>query len=316
MIVEIPSTACSGGSRFASEIAEARKAFESRFTASNSFRRAMVPVEVRGIGFFDFIHGQQGVAPNGIELHPVIYISFNPFFLPRPPPSVAARRRAARTGFGLSVCNLPSFTLTASRSTVCSGQQFTLSWQSSDALATVSIDGIGTFLASSGSTVVNLSASSAYSGRAANSCGTSHEGVAVVTLQGGASASLTGPSFLQQGNSAALSFSVSGTSSWTLSSSLGNSITPSSGTSGGTSTASYGATRSGTDMVTLNGTGGACGSISRTITITIGAPPLPPPPPPPTGGLLCCDGTRSPTCFNCSSKQGCCSSHRGVCGCP
>ena len=25
-----------------------------------------------GIGFFDVIHGQSGVAPNGIELHPVI----------------------------------------------------------------------------------------------------------------------------------------------------------------------------------------------------------------------------------------------------
>jgi hypothetical protein len=27
---------------------------------------------IRGIGFFDFLHGQTGVAPNGIELHPVL----------------------------------------------------------------------------------------------------------------------------------------------------------------------------------------------------------------------------------------------------
>src|SRR5439155_9710638 len=25
-----------------------------------------------GVGFFDFLHGQTGVAPNGIELHPVV----------------------------------------------------------------------------------------------------------------------------------------------------------------------------------------------------------------------------------------------------
>jgi hypothetical protein len=29
-----------------------------------------------GIGFFDFNHGQLGVAPNAIELHPVINIVF------------------------------------------------------------------------------------------------------------------------------------------------------------------------------------------------------------------------------------------------
>src|SRR2546423_1809893 len=27
---------------------------------------------IRGVGFFDTIHGQRGVAPNGIELHPVL----------------------------------------------------------------------------------------------------------------------------------------------------------------------------------------------------------------------------------------------------
>jgi hypothetical protein len=29
-----------------------------------------------GVGFFDRIHGQTGVAPNGIELHPVLDIQF------------------------------------------------------------------------------------------------------------------------------------------------------------------------------------------------------------------------------------------------
>jgi hypothetical protein len=33
-------------------------------------------VTVRGIGYFDPPHGQAGAAPNGIELHPVVAISF------------------------------------------------------------------------------------------------------------------------------------------------------------------------------------------------------------------------------------------------
>jgi hypothetical protein len=32
---------------------------------------------VQGIGFFDFAHGQDGVAPNAIELHPVLSIVFH-----------------------------------------------------------------------------------------------------------------------------------------------------------------------------------------------------------------------------------------------
>jgi len=28
------------------------------------------------VGFFDYIHGQRGVAPNGIELQPVLDVDF------------------------------------------------------------------------------------------------------------------------------------------------------------------------------------------------------------------------------------------------
>jgi hypothetical protein len=41
------------------------------------FQDVAVPVTVTGLGFFDFAHGQRGVAPNAIELHPVIGIVFN-----------------------------------------------------------------------------------------------------------------------------------------------------------------------------------------------------------------------------------------------
>src|SRR5262249_32662393 len=37
-----------------------------------------IPVQVTGIGFFDFAHNQHGAAPNVIELHPILDIVFNP----------------------------------------------------------------------------------------------------------------------------------------------------------------------------------------------------------------------------------------------
>ena len=42
---------------------------------SPSFRVCHAQVEITGVGFFDFLHGQTGVAPNGIELHPVLAVS-------------------------------------------------------------------------------------------------------------------------------------------------------------------------------------------------------------------------------------------------
>src|SRR5262249_26860858 len=77
MIAEIPSPACVGvSSPFAPSVANARAKFDARLTATTSFQTANLPVQIRGVGFFDFIHGQTGVAPNGIELHPVLDINF------------------------------------------------------------------------------------------------------------------------------------------------------------------------------------------------------------------------------------------------
>jgi hypothetical protein len=79
MIAEIPSPSCAGaGSLFAGGIALARSEFDSRLSATSSFNTANIPVRVTGVGFFDFLHGQTGVAPNGIELHPVLDVVFNP----------------------------------------------------------------------------------------------------------------------------------------------------------------------------------------------------------------------------------------------
>lgn len=77
MVAEIPFPGCVGaGSRFAAQIANARAEFDGHFTATTSFQSADVPVQVTGVGFFDFAHGQHGAAPNIIELHPVLDILF------------------------------------------------------------------------------------------------------------------------------------------------------------------------------------------------------------------------------------------------
>jgi hypothetical protein len=89
MIAEIPDPAAlAPGSFFAQQIADARHAFDDQFgiepTAAPAFgpvAPALVAAEelvtLQGLGFFDFSHGQDGVAPNAVELHPVVSIEFH-----------------------------------------------------------------------------------------------------------------------------------------------------------------------------------------------------------------------------------------------
>jgi hypothetical protein len=77
MIAEIPDPTCVGsGSPLLSRITSSRNAFNAKFTPTSSFKTANVPVTLTGVGFFDFLHGQTGVAPNGIELHAVLSVNF------------------------------------------------------------------------------------------------------------------------------------------------------------------------------------------------------------------------------------------------
>ncbi len=77
MIAEIPDPACVGStSPLASSVTKARAEFDAKYTATTSFKTANVPVTVTGVGFFDFQHGQTGVAPNAIELHSVLDVQF------------------------------------------------------------------------------------------------------------------------------------------------------------------------------------------------------------------------------------------------
>ena len=78
MIAEIPDPTCVGSSSpLLPGIQKARAAFDAVYTPTSSFQTANVPVTITGVGFFDFLHGQTGVAPNGIELHAVLDVQFS-----------------------------------------------------------------------------------------------------------------------------------------------------------------------------------------------------------------------------------------------
>ena len=66
MVAEIPDSSCALGSGHEADYAAARRALRA------VPRGALVELDV--VGFFDFLHGQRGMAPNGFELHPVVAI--------------------------------------------------------------------------------------------------------------------------------------------------------------------------------------------------------------------------------------------------
>jgi len=77
MIGEIPDPACVGSSSpLLSSIQKSRAEFDAKYTATGSFQTANVPVTLTGVGFFDYAHGQTGVAPNAIELHALLDVQF------------------------------------------------------------------------------------------------------------------------------------------------------------------------------------------------------------------------------------------------
>ena len=80
LIVEIPAPACVKGGPFAAGIVNARKAFLAKYPRPPvypaPFAQTSQPVTVTGVGFFDYVHGQSGVAGNGVELHPLLSIVF------------------------------------------------------------------------------------------------------------------------------------------------------------------------------------------------------------------------------------------------
>jgi hypothetical protein len=74
MIVEFPASNCTRHAVRRKQMAAARAAFvrSCGHPSSSSFTRLRGTATITGVGFFDYVHGQTGVAPNGIELHPVL----------------------------------------------------------------------------------------------------------------------------------------------------------------------------------------------------------------------------------------------------
>ena len=75
MIAEVPYGPCvPTSSRWKSAIATARSTFLHALPATTTWRYSRRLIDLHGLGMFDVLHGQTGVARNGIELHPVTYI--------------------------------------------------------------------------------------------------------------------------------------------------------------------------------------------------------------------------------------------------
>jgi len=165
----------------------------------------------------------------------------------------------------------------------------TLSWQASDPRAVVVLDGFaGTYGASGALTFAT--APRVITGHASVACGAGPTGTTTVAAGGAPTGALTGASTVAQNSSTTLHVTAVDTAQWSISSNLGNPLSPTFGTAS-------------QDVVY---TGSRSGGVTASTQ---------PPPPPPVTGLRCCDGSFSPTCTSCAHKQGCCSSHGGVCGC-
>jgi hypothetical protein len=73
MIAEIPDPNCVTNPTYRAQIATARDNFVTEVGQPYGYYvDTNKRITISGVGFFDFIHGQNGVAPNGIELHPVL----------------------------------------------------------------------------------------------------------------------------------------------------------------------------------------------------------------------------------------------------
>lgn len=77
MIVEFPAPSCTAGAQHRLAMTTALR----RFLAAcgtipfGSYRLLGGTALITGVGFVDTVHGQRGVAPNGIELHPALGFS-------------------------------------------------------------------------------------------------------------------------------------------------------------------------------------------------------------------------------------------------
>lgn len=288
MIVEIPSPSCVGaGSPFLAGITNARNEFNARFTATTSFQTANIPVQIKGVGMFDFLHGQTGVAPNGIELHPVLDVIFNPgtqtpdFALTAAPTTVSVAQGGTKTttvsttvsgGFNsavsLSASGLPagvtaSFSPTsiAAPGSGSSTLTFTASSTATTGTSTVTINASGGGV--SHSTTVSLTVSATATPDFAVSASP-----ASLSVAAGGSGTSTVSTTVSGGFNSAVSLSASGLPAGVTASFSPTSIAaPGSGSSTLTFTVASTAA-AGVSTITINASGGGV-SHSTTVSLTI-----------------------------------------------
>jgi len=74
MIVEFPHPSCTAGARHRAAMTSALQQFLAACGTIpfSSYRQLRGTAVITGVGFVDTVHGQRGVAPNGIELHPAL----------------------------------------------------------------------------------------------------------------------------------------------------------------------------------------------------------------------------------------------------
>ena len=83
LVTEIPHPGCTADERLARVFDEARQALRT-------VPRDAV-IEIVGLGFFDTLHGQRGMAPNGLEIHPVLSLRVSS---PAPGDTASAQMRS------------------------------------------------------------------------------------------------------------------------------------------------------------------------------------------------------------------------------
>ncbi|HEY5125315.1 MAG TPA: hypothetical protein VIK14_16410 [Ignavibacteria bacterium] len=79
MVVEIVDPNCpniDNTSRYET-FTKVREWFTTNFHPTKSFKSTKKKVKLTGVGFFDYLHGQRGMAPNGREIHPVLSMEFS-----------------------------------------------------------------------------------------------------------------------------------------------------------------------------------------------------------------------------------------------
>ncbi len=244
MIAEIPDPSCvPPSSPFAAMAANARSALTAHLATAIG-----ATVAIRGVGFFDSNTLTSNVAPNKIELHPVLDINFNPgtppptdyFTMTTNPSSVSAMQGQSTTSsittqvtagsaqnVTLSASGLPSgATASFSPNPITSGQgsTMTISTSSSTPTGTYNINVMGTGTATTYTTSTSLT-ETARNDFSLNSSPSS------ITIPQGQNGTTTITSAVTNGSAQAVSLSASG-----LPSGAAASFNPSSITTGASST--------------------------------------------------------------------------------